>query len=153
MRAQSCPTLCNHMGCRPRGSSVHEIFQVRILEWVAISFSKGSSQSRDETCVSCVFCIGRQILYHWITWEASKGDWGLKNWCFKRQKIKGPVSKSLDSETGTVPFLLHPVGQKQHPDSERSPFSTCEGEVCQKTGKPMWQEPRSLTLYKIPNSE
>ena len=55
------------MNCSPPGSSVHEIFQVRILEWVAISSSRGSSQYRDETCVSG---IGSQILYHWVTWEA-----------------------------------------------------------------------------------
>ena len=50
--AQSCPTLCDPMDCNPQGSSVHEIFQARILEWVAISFSGGSSQSRDRTQVS-----------------------------------------------------------------------------------------------------
>ena len=48
-------------------SSVYGISQARILEWVAISFSRGSSQSRDQTHVSC---IGRQILYHWATGEA-----------------------------------------------------------------------------------
>ena len=47
--AQSCPTLCNAMDCNPSGYSVHEIFQARILEWVAISSSRGSSQSRDQT--------------------------------------------------------------------------------------------------------
>ena len=52
------------------GSSVHGIFQARILKWVAISFSRGSSQPRDRTCISCVSCIGRWILYHWTTWEA-----------------------------------------------------------------------------------
>ena len=46
------------------GSSVCGIFQARILEWVAISSSKGSSQPRDQTRVSSVYCIGRQILYH-----------------------------------------------------------------------------------------
>ena len=51
--AQSCPTLCDPMDCSPPGSSVHEIFQARILEWVAISFSRGSSQPRDRTRVSC----------------------------------------------------------------------------------------------------
>ena len=65
--AQSCPTLCNTMDCSPLGSSVHGISQARILEWVAISFSRGSSRLRDQTCVSCV---GRRILYHWATWEA-----------------------------------------------------------------------------------
>ena len=41
--AQSCPTLCHPMDCSPPGSSVHGILQARILEWVAISFSRGSS--------------------------------------------------------------------------------------------------------------
>ena len=41
--AQSCPTLCNRMDCSPAGSSVHEIFQAKILEWIAISSSRGSS--------------------------------------------------------------------------------------------------------------
>ena len=49
---QLCPTLCNPMDCSPPGSSVHEIFQASILEWVAISF-RGSSQPRDWTQVSC----------------------------------------------------------------------------------------------------
>ena len=40
---QSCPTLCNRMDCSLPGSSIHGIFQARVLEWVAISFSKGSS--------------------------------------------------------------------------------------------------------------
>ena len=52
--AQSCLTLCNTMDCSPPGSSVCGIFQARILEWVAIPFSKGSSQPRDWTCVSCI---------------------------------------------------------------------------------------------------
>ena len=45
--------LCDSMDCSPLGSSVHEIFQARILEWVAISFSRGSSQPRDRTRVYC----------------------------------------------------------------------------------------------------
>ena len=50
---ESCLTLCNPMDCSPPGSSVHGTFQARVLEWVAISFSRGSSQTRDWTCVSC----------------------------------------------------------------------------------------------------
>ena len=50
--AQLCPTLCDPMDCNPPGSSVHEIFQARILEWVAVSFSRGSSRPRDRTQVS-----------------------------------------------------------------------------------------------------
>ena len=57
---QSCPTLCNLMDCGPPGSSAHGILQGRILEWVAISSSRGSSQPRDQTCVSCGFCTSGQ---------------------------------------------------------------------------------------------
>ena len=46
------------------GFCVHGIFQAEILEWVAISFSRVSSRPRDRTCVSCISCIGRRILYH-----------------------------------------------------------------------------------------
>ena len=55
------------MDCSPPGSSVHGIPQVRILEWVAIFSSRGSSQPRDQTHVSC---IGWWILYDYTTWEA-----------------------------------------------------------------------------------
>ena len=51
---QSCLTLCDSMDCSPPGSFVHGIFQARILEWVSIPFSKGFSQSRDQTQVSCI---------------------------------------------------------------------------------------------------
>ena len=61
--AQSCPTLWDPMDYSPPGSSVHDISQARILEWVAISFSRGSFWQRDQTCVSYL-CIGRWVLYH-----------------------------------------------------------------------------------------
>ena len=73
VHAQLCPTLCNPMDCSPPGSYVHGTSQARILEWVAISFLRGSSQPRDRTrigiLISCVSCIGRQILYHCTTRE------------------------------------------------------------------------------------
>ena len=53
--AQSCPTLCNPMDCSPPGSSLHGILQARILEWVAMPFSRRSSQPRDQTPVSLRF--------------------------------------------------------------------------------------------------
>ena len=52
--AQLCPTLCDPMDCSLSGSSVHGLLQARILEWVAISFSRGCSQTRDRTRVSCI---------------------------------------------------------------------------------------------------
>ena len=70
VRAQSCPTPCDPTDYSPPGSSGHGISQARILEWVAISFSMESSRPSDQICISCISCIGRQILYHRTTWEA-----------------------------------------------------------------------------------
>ena len=55
---QSCLTLCNPMDC------VHGILRARILEWVAMSFCRGSSQPKDWTRIAFVSCIGRRVLYH-----------------------------------------------------------------------------------------
>ena len=68
--AQSCLTICDPMDCSLPGSSVCGILQARILEWVVISFSRGSFPSRDWICIACTSCIGRRILYHWATGEA-----------------------------------------------------------------------------------
>ena len=68
--AQSCPTLCNPVDCDLTGFSVHRIFQARILEWVAISFSRGSSWLRDQTWVSCT---ADRLFTIWATRE---------NYCF-----------------------------------------------------------------------
>ena len=61
--------LCHAMDCSPAGSSVHGISQARTQEWVAISFSRESSQPRDQTQVSCT---GRLILYHWVARKAQE---------------------------------------------------------------------------------
>ena len=68
--AQLCPTLCKPMDSSPPGASVHGILQAKILEWVPMSFFRGSSQPRDKIHISCVSCIDRQILYHCAAWEA-----------------------------------------------------------------------------------
>ena len=59
------------MDCSPPGSSVYGFLQERILDWVVIPFSKGPSQPMDWTHVSCIYCIGRWILYQCATWEAT----------------------------------------------------------------------------------
>ena len=61
---QFCPTPCDPMDCSLPGSSVHGIFQPRILEWVAMPSSRGSFRPRGQTCVCYVSCIGTQLLYH-----------------------------------------------------------------------------------------
>ena len=65
--AQSCPTLCDPVDCSLPGSSIHGILQIRILEWVAISFSRGSSWPRDWTQVSS---IADRCFTLWATKEA-----------------------------------------------------------------------------------
>ena len=56
--------------CSPLDSSVHGVFQARILEWVRESFSRGSSQPGDRTCISCA---RRRLLHHWAAWEPPGG--------------------------------------------------------------------------------
>ena len=65
--AQSCQTLCDPVDCSPPFFSVHEIFQARILEWVAISFSRGSNWPKDQTQVSC---IAGRLFTIWATRES-----------------------------------------------------------------------------------
>ena len=65
--AQSCPTLCNPVDCSPPGSSAHGVFQAWILEWVAVSFPRESSWSRDRTRLSRI--VGRRFTI-WATREA-----------------------------------------------------------------------------------
>ena len=60
---QSCLTLCDSTDCSPPGFSVHGILQARMLEWVPLPSSRGSSRPRIEP-VSHVSCIGRRVLYH-----------------------------------------------------------------------------------------
>ena len=72
-------SLCDPMDYSPPGFCVHRILQARILEWTAISSSRESSWHRDGTLISCISCIGRWILYHWVSWEAhNRGEWLLK---------------------------------------------------------------------------
>ena len=69
--AQSCLTLCDTMDCSPPDSSIHGIFQARVLEWLAISFSRGSSRPRDRTQVSHI--AGRRFTI-WATRKPSDCD-------------------------------------------------------------------------------
>ena len=105
--AQSCPTLCDPVDCSLLGSSVHGIFRAIVLEWIAISFSRGSSQPRDRTWVSRI--VDRRFTI-WVTgevpgrllgeipitsdmqmipplWQKVKRNWRASWWKWKR-KVK-----------------------------------------------------------------
>ena len=62
--------FCDPMDCSLPDSSVHGIFQARILAWAAISFSRASSCSKDRIYISCGSCLGKWVLYQWAIWEA-----------------------------------------------------------------------------------
>ena len=89
---QSCPTLCDPMDCSPSGFSVHGILQVRILEWVAMPSSRGPCPPRDQTHVSYISCIGRQVLYPWCH-VGSPNEIVLK----KTRIIQSLVLKQVDT--------------------------------------------------------
>ena len=90
-------TLCDPVGCNPPGSPVHGIFPARILEWVAISFSRGSSWPRDRTQVSRT--VGRHITI-WATREILR----------KRITVKTQSEKrvSPDLHRSLLPFFYSP---------------------------------------------
>ena len=104
--AQSCPTLCDPMDYSLPNSSIHGIFQARILEWVAISFSMGSSQPRDRTLVSCtasrLFTVWATREDLWLTVARDKQIWeiptlpGPQRWG-RDQDIKGLCPHRLRS--------------------------------------------------------
>ena len=101
--SQSCPTLCDLMDCSPLGSSVHGMLQVRILEWVAVPFSRGSSRPRDQTRVSYGSCIaggfftvwgpvacnsfGRVVYIQSSTWKSTSPLWTLSQGYFLRVRL------------------------------------------------------------------
>ena len=95
--AKSCPTLFDLMDHSPSGSSVHGISQARILKWVAISFSRGSSQPRDRIQVSC---IAGRLFTVWATREVlSTGD-------LDKTKFKRPTSFRLTELLVTIVFNI-----------------------------------------------
>ena len=108
--AHSCLTLCDPIDCSPAGFSVHWILQARILDWVAISFSRGSSWPRDRTHVSCVSCIGRLVLYHCATWEA----WlNLRQMCVSQCRTYFVSPTFAAKESGKCRFQFTYIGRTQ----------------------------------------
>ena len=115
----SCPTLCDPMDCSPPSPSVHRILQARILEWVAIPFSRGSSWPRVRTCISYVTCIGSWVL---TTSTARAGvSAGLRGrvvlghtalgppwkdgWCWGRHRLGKPRCMVLGQLRGSCSWL------------------------------------------------
>ena len=89
---QSCLTLCGPVDCSPPGSSIYGFLQARVLEWVAISFSRGSSRSRDRTPVSRI--VGR----HFTLWATREVQLTLLSVFKKKNKAKGENKTEVKSQ-------------------------------------------------------
>ena len=105
--AKSCLIFLQPHGLYLPVCSVHRISQARILEWVAILFSKGSFWPRDQTHV---FCIGRWTLYPWVTWEApykSLGVWFFffNDLSFRRTELYKKDLHDPDNHDGVITHL------------------------------------------------
>ena len=102
--AQSCPTLCNPVDCSLQGSSVHGIFQARVLEWVAISVSRGSSRPRDRTQV---FRIEGRCFTIWAAREAHPTSSAES-----QQILLAPLKGSRIEPYHVLPAVLLPDSSK-----------------------------------------
>ena len=106
--AQPCPTLCHLMDCSPPGSSVQEILQARILEQVAISFSRGSSRPSNRIWVSC---IAGGFFTIWATYGSPHCSlWGYKaEWIFfsKSRGWAEPMKLSYTHSINTSHGFTH----------------------------------------------
>ena len=94
-----CLTLCDPMDCSVPGSSVHGILQVRILEQVAISYSRGSSWLKDGARISCISCTswaGSWVSYYSAPWKAAKDKWVTLELIAVKQFSTMPISSSLN---------------------------------------------------------
>ena len=98
LATQSCPTLHDPMDYSLPGSSVHGILQARILEWVAIPFSKGLSQPRDQTLISCI--VGRFL----TIWATKKVHNSLMQWLKHWLKSTGGTSLVVKGLRNRLPM-------------------------------------------------
>ena len=105
------PLFCDPVDYRIPSSSVHGISQARILEWVAISFCRGSSWPKDQTHIPWVYRLGRWILHHQATWEA---HWTL-DWKWEAAESSGSrmvVGVSVVCPCNRVPCHLSPASPR-----------------------------------------
>ena len=137
-------TLCNPMDYSPPDSSVHGPLQARILEWVAISFSR-SSPPRDQTHNSC---IGRQILHHSAIREASAGP---TETCFE------PGNKQFSACRGPVHRLEIQASQAESSQVQQDGQAVCTSSNGEgpppDPGSPGATHPSATCLVKVPVSE
>ena len=109
---QSCPTLCDLMNCSLPGSSVHGVFQARVLEWFAISFSRVSFPPRDRTQISHV--LGRRF----TIWATREDPWDIHRYSVNGSKLFGPVALFFVVVVFVLMYTYSYMGGVRHRDRE-----------------------------------
>ena len=111
--AQLCPILWDPMDCNLSGCSVHGIFQARVLEWIAISFSRGSSRPRNRTWVSCI--AGR----HFTIWATRETNvlWIICYFCRTKTSVTDQAMRITYKHTHTHTYIyIHIFSHTPSPD-------------------------------------
>ena len=115
---QSSLALCDPMDFRPPGSSVHGILQARILEWVAICFSRVSSQYRDRTWVSCVSCTAGEFFFFFFFY-----CWAIQEASHLTMRVKVKVTQSCPTLCDPMDYTVHGILQAGILEWVAFPFS------------------------------
>ena len=142
--AQSCLTLCDPLDCSPPGFSVHGILQTKILEWVAIPFSRGSSRPRDQTQVSHI--VGRFFTF-WPTREALRWYCNKKSRNLYGEGNDNPLQYSClenSVDGGAWWDAVHGVAQVRHDWSDLACMHALEKEMATHS---------SILAWRIPGTE
>ena len=141
----SCQILCAHTGCSPPGSSVHGISQARILQWVVILSSRGSSQPRDWTCISCIVS-GFFII--WATRPLAEPKWDTNQWngelqlCGKSPKVKiGSPGFQFQLQVGAFPYWKIWI--------KHSALACCYGYCGKQTRQGIWNSKRAIEIQEF----
>ena len=147
--AQSGPTVCHPMDCSPPGSSVHGILQARILEWVTMPFSRGSSWPRDRTRGSCL--AGR----FFTIWATRETKW-IRLWilCYHSMGKESACNSGDIWDAGSIAWLGRSPGEEIATHSNilawNSPW-TEEPDRLQSTG--LWRDGLNWMLTHTPQEQ
>ena len=143
---QSCPTLCNPMDCSLPDSSVHGILQARILEWATMASSRGSSQPRNQTCVSCSSCItggffttGEAHIYVYLCIHVYINRYTWEIWMHIHIKSGVGNDKPLSILAWKVPWTVEPGGLRSM-GSQRVRHDWAHTHTHRKRGLPKWRQ-------------
>ena len=139
---------CDPMDCSLPGSSVHGILQARILEWVSVSYSRGSSWLRDWTRVSC---IGRQILYHQCHHDSVTEKYNPKVTGVRTLSREDPLKEEMSTHSSILAWSIPWTEEPGKLQSIRSQRVECDWNDIAWHGKMRLGVPSILTSPACPH--